>query len=175
MPMYDVAVQVIFNKPPPLSKSGCLPYFIIAVCTRVFSLCLVVLVLNKKVKVSITVSKIFGTGKTYQYRYRLKYWVPSHTAEIFIQVTFLKSESSKEQASNLVRGAWCVSWKQDASALTAAPSLSAKSDGSCQPNFFWNILISKRIIKTQGGKGDMVTFRLPERFDHVNLVSILEL
>ena len=42
MPMYDVAVQVIFNKPPPLSKSGCLPYFIIAVCTRVFSLCLVV-------------------------------------------------------------------------------------------------------------------------------------
>jgi len=31
-------------------------------------------------KVPVSVSKIFGTGKKYRYRYRLKFWVPSHTA-----------------------------------------------------------------------------------------------
>ena len=31
-------------------------------------------------KVPVSVSKIFGTGKKYWYRYRLTFWVPSHTA-----------------------------------------------------------------------------------------------
>ena len=31
-------------------------------------------------KVSVSVSKIFGTGKKYRYRYRSTFWVPSHTA-----------------------------------------------------------------------------------------------
>ena len=30
-------------------------------------------------KVPVSVSEIFGTGKKYRYRYRLKFWVPSHT------------------------------------------------------------------------------------------------
>ena len=30
-------------------------------------------------KVPVSVSKIFGTGKKYRYRYRLIFWVPSHT------------------------------------------------------------------------------------------------
>ena len=31
-------------------------------------------------KVPVLVSKIFGTGKKYRYRYRSTFWVPSHTA-----------------------------------------------------------------------------------------------
>ena len=30
-------------------------------------------------KVSVSVLKIFGTGKKYRYRYLLAFWVPSHT------------------------------------------------------------------------------------------------
>ena len=32
-------------------------------------------------KVPVSVSKIFGTGKKYRYRYRLTFWVPSHTGD----------------------------------------------------------------------------------------------
>ena len=37
-------------------------------------------------KVPVSVSEIFGTGKKYRYRYRLKFWVPSHTVSILQQL-----------------------------------------------------------------------------------------